>query len=244
MIVPLVEKLRAACADGPTALWFSGGKDSRLLLELCLRHALPAVALLFDDTFSRAQRAAVHALLAERDAGAFSYPPRFATMVGHGGDLSMIGHYAVTSDGATLPVIRDLIDGPHDRCGLELSLTQARGPLPAVYFPRHILGSKRADRHYAFGGQVVPSASFTLGDAEFVCPLFEWNDDHVLAALAELGIDWRETEAENTGNIACCRKCLLETGEIECPRGGVVTGIDWNAERNLADWRQMVGVDV
>lgn len=236
----LTTRLKNLCRNG-AALWFSSGKDSRLLLEVCLRENLNVTILCFDETWNKNQRHFLTELAKTQKI--FSYPPRDAVMVGEGNQIGAISHYAVGSKGETIPLICDFIDGDETRCALQFKIKTSSNLLPPVFFKTHICGAKRADRHFVFGHKEFIQERFAVGDANFFCPLFNWTDKEVIEALKVFGIDWQESESLNTGNVLMCRKCLIERGEVLCPQTKqMVSAHDWQPERNLANWRELNGV--
>lgn len=227
-----------------TALWFSGGKDSRLLLEIVLAEDLPFAVVCFDDQMTLAQKKAVYARAATRPF--YSWHPREAYLVGNGeGDVTLISHYEVGSNGPRLPIVRDLIDG-----GTKCSVRDVRAPLAKEACPFFIhtvvTGVKRTDRHYVFGDNRLMGADIRIGKVRFAAPLYNWSDADVIEALRDVfSIEWSETKEQNTGNIAACRKCLTETGPVRCPQTNeTVAPVQWSPAKNLDLWRRAAGVNV
>lgn len=246
MLETLVGHLTRLFAGGNTpALWYSGGKDSRLLLELVRTNGWEPLILSMNETFNTNQQRRIDRAAAGLKV--FAYPPRASAMVGDGDRISLISAYAVGRSGETVPIVRDIIDGDEKRCALTITVPTARTPFPLVAANTHIIGTKRADRHWTFGDVPPGPREFEIGGARFVAPLWDWTDGEVLDALAALGIDWAETDddAANTGNIPCCRKCLIETGTVHCPQTGQgVEPVEWDPKANLALWRAVNEVNV
>ena len=232
------KKLREICAGGETVLWFSGGKDSRLLLELMLAQKLPFSILCFDDGWTRDQRRVVDDVIKRHNLRVYSYLPQSVYLFGAGGELTVAAHYAVGNRGETIPVLRDFVH-QEKACGLEkFQANVATSANTPVFFANHILGSKRREKHYAFGGRdTVTNAEFEVGGARFFCPLYFWNNADVSAALGKLGIKNAQTSAAlDTGNIPACHSCLL--GEAFCPKEQkTIPAVEWDAAQNLANWR-------
>jgi hypothetical protein len=236
------QKLREICESGSTALWFSGGKDSRLLLEWMLADGLSFSILCFDEGWTREQRRTVDAVIGKYDLKVYTYLPARAHLFGDGDELTLAAHYAVGRGGETVPVLRDVV---HDekRCAIdEIKIRfDASGATP-VFFENHVLGSKRREYHYAFGKrEVVTAPEFALGGARMFSPLFFLSDNHVWKELGKIGVRNPGALPENldTGNLPACTNCLLGTGEVYCPKTGApIATVDWDKEKNLEAWRE------
>lgn len=231
---------------GDVALWLSGGKDSRLLLEIMLAERLRFWILRFDETWSREQRAVVDELIKRHDLRVYSYAPRWGTMVGgEDGEMALISGYAVASDGTTASLFRDMVDG--ERCAFDVPLTVSEREAPPIRFETHITGVKKRETHWAVGKRpFVTARRFEVGDVEFVAPLFNWSDKNVLDALKRLGIDYQEpSDSENTGNVVCCNLCIRPTpkGIVFCPKTQeMIPTVNWNPVENLAAFRRAAGM--
>jgi len=161
---------------GGIVLYFSGGKDSRLLLETMLAESIPFWVLRFDDGWTRTQRKVVDDIAIKHSLRVYSYPPLTSDLVGDGnGNLSLVSDYAVGGFGEFLPVIRDFVDG--DRCAVDLTFDTSGKPVAPIRFATHVLGSKKSDRHYTFGDDApISGPAFKIGKQKFVAPLYDWTD--------------------------------------------------------------------
>lgn len=235
--------------SGHTALWLSGGKDSRLLLEVMKRDALSFIVLCFDDTFTRVQKRMVERLAREFDLEIFSYPPTAFSFVSDDKEIAAVFHYAVGRKGETLAGIRDIVhDREAGRCmQKDFKVGFAASPLPPVFVENHILGSKRSDRHFIFGNRSpVKEREFSIGEAKFFAPLFDWTDEDVYNALGELGVNpFPVTDETDTGNFFACSLCLTEKEEFICPQTKEkIQPVQWDGRGNLEAWRKANNVSI
>ena len=237
----LKEYLAAICGANNCALWLSGGKDSQLLLQILLAEKLKFSVVRFDDGWSREQKEIVNELIKKHSLQVFSYLPQAATLFGNSaGDLTFACAYAV-SPNASFTVLRDIVPG--ERCSLDIKIKTSEKASPPVYFKTHILGSKKGEKHYAFDGRdVVPEKAWLVGQAKFVCPLYEWTDAEVLEALQTFGIDYVEPPEElNTGNVSCCTLCLQGKERVFCPKEEKeIYSIPWSPTKKLKDWQDSI----
>lgn len=231
---------------GDVALWLSGGKDSRLLLEIMLAERLRFSILRFDETWSREQRAVVDELIKRHDLRVYSYAPRWGTMVGgEDGEMALISGYAVASDSTTASLFRDMVDG--ERCAFDVPLTVSEREVPPIRFETHIVGTKKNESHWATANRPFTTAKrWEVGDVDFVAPLFTWSDADVIKALRRYGIEWSTPSLkQDTGNSAICSNCLRERrgGMAWCPKAGApIPTVKWSPSENLAAFQQAAGI--
>jgi hypothetical protein len=228
-----------------SALWLSGGKDSRLLLEILTTFELEFACLRFDTGWSKEQRQVVDGLIKKHDLTVYSYPPAAVSLVGDGENLAWILDQAVGRQGEVLPVIRDIVPGT--TCAYELEFPVKLKPVPPIYFTDHILGSKKGERHFALSDKdAIPGHRVEIGESTFHFPLYGWTDAEVLIALKEFfGVDYKPVDdALDTGNTACCTACM-RGARVLCPKTGFeIDAVDWDPQGNLRSWQQAHGVEV
>ena len=239
MLEALRETLRSL-ASNDTALWFSGGKDSRLLLEVMIAEDIPFSVLRFDDGWTYEQKKIVDEFTVRYGLRVYSYPPRVADLIGDGGEnLSIVADYPVSPDGHHHTIVRDLADGT--RCGADLVFNQTGHVSPPIYFKTHIVGAKASDRHYTLGDEpVVRSMDWLNGDRYFIAPLFNWTDDEVLRALLDLGISHHAADRPelDTGNTVACSLCLRSKDRVFCPKSqSYIDPVAWSPNDKLEQFR-------
>lgn len=224
---------------GEACLWFSGGKDSRLILEALLSIEAPFHVLRFDDGWTPAQKKWVDEVIMQHDLLVYTYQPVFSMMVGNGTDLALVSAYSTGGD-TKAALYRDLIPG--DECAFDLKIHEhPQGSI--ITFPRHLIGTKKDETHFVMEGKpFIRSPKWMDGNIEFFAPLFDWTDREVYDALFDLGVDLEgETEAMNTGNIPCCHNCLTSAEKVFCPKEGIeIDAVKWSPHENLAQWREVL----
>lgn len=233
----LTEELSKITNKGLSALWLSGGKDSTLLLELMLRNSFNFSLLNFNYTYSREQKKRVDYLIAEKNLIVYSYAPLAFTLVGNKKDISIISIYAAGKNGASVPLIADLVDG--DKCAFDLNIKLNKKRQPPIIFDNHIWGSKKSDSHWI--DLCIDAEKWQVGNVNFFAPLFEWKDSEVLEALNYLGIEYKiPTEKEDTGSVVCCFECLKpnENKSVFCHKENkTIPVVSWNPKENLENWK-------
>lgn len=230
-ISSLKESVDAAMSrPGTVCLWFSGGSDSRLLLELMLKTGKPFGILLFQDGWTREQKRKTDEIIIKHNLMTFSYPAIENLLVAENGEISLVSAYAIDSRGNTFPVIRDLVDEPK-RCLFDVKLDLPQMRVAPTAFDTHILGTRSDDRHWIFGDKELGlGEEWLIGEAAFITPLWNWAKDEVAKCLIDLGI---EDDGVDTGNIECCSNCLTQEKPF-CPKAGeVIEPHQWDAEGNL-----------
>lgn len=218
----------------PVLLW-SGGLDSTLILAV-----MKDIGAKFDifqarEMWTRAQKRKIDNLIKHWDLQVYSYPMTRANFIGQGKEISAVFEYAIGN--LSFPHIRDVIEG--DSCIAELAELE-RAAQPPIIWDLHIIGTRQNDNHYAVGNnQMIPSARFEIEGTKFFAPLFDWTRSEVKEALAFYGLDNVDvSEAEDTGNISLCSKCL-HGEQVFCPKEQkLIESVDWNAESNLQAFRQ------
>ena len=241
----LKRDLKAVCRGHGTALWFSGGKDSRLLFEVIQAEGLDCVLLRFDDGWSREQKDVVDRIVARKNAAVYSWKPHTAVLVGNGKDIASVAEYGIGPNGESLPVIRDLVDGK--KCAFDVRIGSRKTRKPPVSIQRHVVGSKASDRHFIFGNKsLIPSKEFSIGSVEIFAPLFAWTDAEVVKELKNFGVEHTTPPDElDTGNHAVCTKCLRGSKPVRCPKTDeMIAAVEWSPKENLKAWRKEHGIEV
>lgn len=243
----LKRRLASICKEGDVALWLSGGKDSRLLLEALLALRARFAVLRFDHTWSRAQKKAIDELILKHNLCVHGYAPAWGAVVvdESGQEMTVVSHYTVGSKGQTAVLFRDLVPGP--ACSLDVPAETAPDTMPLIRFDVHLVGTKRGETHWVMrDGPFLATRRWEIGDVDFAAPLFSWSDAEVVAALRLFGVEWRQPSlAEDTGNIAACYECFKPRsgGACWCPKEGkTIPAIAWSPAENLAALRQQLGV--
>lgn len=235
-------KLKELCEED-AALWFSGGKDSLLLLVVMSRLGLPFTLFRFDDGWSVRQKDRVYKMAGAYKTPIYSYPPTHTMLAGKGDDIFFASFYPVGRDGETAALIRNIVDG--ERCAFDVKVSWSTMPFPPVFLPVHITGRKFVDGDPLKDGiSAIRSETEAIGDAVFHYPLAKWTDDDVLQALKNEGVVYAApSEQGDTGNIAMCSICLKSgTGKVQCPKTrGMIDRVEWSPEDNLAIVREKIG---
>lgn len=215
-------------------LWFSGGKDSLLLLKVMLDLGLPFAVLRFDHGWTAKQKKQCDALLVGTDVQTFSYPPREVFMIGRGDEISLVAGYAVDAAGNYGFLLRDVVDDPK-RCAFDVKIPLRQPPAAPILFDLHVLGTKRSDSHYSLEDEaMLQSQKWNVGRAEFFAPLADWTDQDVVSGLKKYKT--RPT-AEDTGDIRACTNCL-KAERAFCPKvGEEIAGVEWDREGNLRQFQ-------
>ena len=238
-------KRRLRGLDGEVALWLSGGKDSRLLLEVLLDIGASFSILRFADGWSREQRRVIDELTIAHNLRVYTYRPNVGILVGDGaGEITLIKGYPVGSRGEPAMLFRDFVPG--SKCAFD-----AVGPLaerivtPPVKFDLHLVGTKRGETHWALNGhEFLQTKRWEIGDVDFFAPLYRWSDADVIKALREYGIEWQKpSDAMDTGNIAVCDACLHGVNEVFCPKADkAIPAYNWSPLDNLKAYRETAGI--
>lgn len=226
-------------------LFFSGGSDSRLLLEVMLEIKPFFGILTFGDGWDREQSKQIDAVILEKNAKGidfpqvFGYPALSHTLVGSNGDLGLVSQYAIDEGGNSTMLVRDLVDeGP---CSFDIKLEPATQRPAPIEWSTYIHGSKRADRHWAFGeGPLVDEPERIVGTKTFLFPLLDWSHEQVRDVLKkEYGVDLSD-QAE-LADIKCCSNCLKTTDRVFCPKAGHdIDGQGFDKEGNLQKVRDLL----
>lgn len=222
--------------EGTICLWFSGGKDSRLILEVMLRKRRPFGILLFQDGWTKEQRQVAGRVIVDNNLQAFSYPAVNHLLVAENGELSLISIYPIDGRGNVSTIIRDFVDG--ERCLFDVKLPSPEMLVAPTEYDNHILGTRQDDRHWIFEDRPLGlGPQWEVGAKTFLAPLWKWTASDVQAACAEVGI---ENVEPDTGNLHCCSKCLTQA-EPFCPK--VKAQIEphrWDAKTNLEIGRKLL----
>lgn len=228
--------------DAP-CLWFSGGKDSSLLLYIMLEMGKTFSILRFDEGQTREQKQAVDAVILKHNLRVYAYDPQWATMVSNDdGELALISGYAVGKQGETMSLVRDIVDG--DRCSFDIPMPVAKGSYTPIYFADHILGTKSGESHWTMAGKPMLTApQWETGAAIFHAPLYKFTDAEVVRELVRFGIEWKTPdEASDLGHIPACSNCLHGIGDVMCPKTGNAMGaVNWSGADNLRNWQAANG---
>ncbi len=196
-------------------LWFSGGSDSRLLLETLIAAKKTFGILRFDDGLRREQKRLIDETIIAHNLQVFSYPARLFYLIGDAENLSLVSDYAIDGAGRTVPILRDLVAG--EKCAFDVTIEAARQARAPIEFDAHIWGTRFDDVHYSVEN-LLSAESWTVGEKKFYAPLADWARREVTAGLKNFGIDYQTPiESLDTGNLPCCFNCL-KGEKAFCPK--------------------------
>ncbi len=217
----------------PLCLWFSGGSDSRLLLEVMLEHKQPFGILRFEDGLDREQKLQIDTVIMRHNLQVFSYPAVSHALVGENGEMAMVSQYAIDLPGKTALLARDLVEDT-TRCAFDIKLEIAQTRSAPIVFETHVWGSRNSDTHWITEFKpVIKDERWKHGDKQFIAPLYDWTAGEVMQGLLEFPEVMR---GRDTGDIACCSRCLQEqdTKLVFCPKAGKeIPVVDWDRKENL-----------
>lgn len=215
---------------GKTALWWSSGLDSTLVLAMMIEAKAQFDIIHIRDFWGKAELKRADALIKKWNLKTFSYPPMSVSFIGNDTELTAVFEYAVT--GGAIPMLRDVVDGT--RCIAELDGLKMYEP-PFVY-DTYVVGSRKDDTHWAFENQVVPGERWTVGTANFYAPLYKLTREEVIAKSLEYGLDVEKEADEN--DLSICSKCLNGV-EVLCPaEQKMIPPVQWDRRENLARFRE------
>ena len=225
-------------------LFYSGGSDSRLLLEVMLEIKPFFGILTFGDGWDRDQRKQIDAVILEKNAQGidfpqvFSYPALSHTLVGSNGDLGLVSQYAIDEAGNATMLVRDLVDdGP---CSFDIKLEPATQRPAPIEWGTYIMGIRLDDHHWVADGPLITERESMIGNKKFLFPLADWGEKQVRAALKKhYGLDL--TNEIPLGDISACSACLKTTDRVFCPKAGhEIDGQGFDREGNLQKIRDLL----
>lgn len=239
----LIKDLGELCITKRAGLWLSGGKDSLLLLKILVAEHLPFDILCFEDGWTKEQKRVVGAIIDQHKIPVYSYLPRSMVLFGDGkNEITLACGYLVGANGEQVSLLKDFVPGA--RCAFDVNIEYSKRDTPPMLYGVNIWGTKKGESHYSFeGASFTTKPEWTVGEAHFAAPLFDWFDAEVIEALKLYGVDYREpTEQLNTGNIPACTNCLRENaaGETLCPKTDrFIPLVKWNPSEKLKTWQQL-----
>lgn len=219
-----------------TVLFWSGGKDSTLLLAMLREIGKPFDIVQIRDFWTREQKKKIDNLIKDWKLKVFSFPPMNMYFIGQGNEISFVSEFGL-GDGR-LPILADVIEG--NRCIADLAAQTM--PMMPLEWDLYILGSRKDDTHYTFSSP-IPSERWQIGGKEFYAPLYSWTREQVIEKSKEYGLDVAEvSEQENTGNLSLCTNCLNGSGEVYCPaEKSFIPAIVWDRGENLRQFQIAYG---
>lgn len=214
-----VKKL-ASSSEHPV-LWFSGGKDSTLLLDLLLAADVNISLLVFQDLWSRSHRKYVQSVVAEKDLKCFFYSPVGIETTHNGTIVAPI--YNVNEE--VIPILMDV--KPRDNiCGHDKIQKVAEKAYlevkPPYIFDLTFVGSKETDSHKG-KDTLLPRFERT----QVVAPLWQWTDEEVWDAILLREIPYNRSQynpdgsrcGDDNGDFIGCLNCYrIEDEEVYCPK--------------------------
>lgn len=236
----LTTYLEGLFTDGMPCLWLSGGKDSRLLLEVMLKFDKPFGILRFSEGLDREQMKALDAIILEKNLQVFTYPPLTNLLIGENGELSLFSQIAVDGYGATTSIIKDIVPGT--RCAFDIHFTNASNRFAPIEFDHHIWGSRADDGHWLCGDTPLTDKCWQVGTKTFHAPLYEWTAEEVAETLQtafDVAIDERIT-----GDIKACVACLASNADkVFCLKDNkFIPTVKWDMKGNTQKARYAVSV--
>lgn len=218
-------------------LWYSGGRDSRLLLESSIKVGIRPLLLCLDAGWTREQKTYVYSTVRKHGLPLYSYSPwKSAVCRGKDGSIFTISLYSYTPQGHSFVVIKDLAFTPN-RCGLDINFRITDRLSPPIRSMKHVVGTRKTDRHPILedGEPLVSGPEWEHGGVSFYAPLYDWGTSKVIKALKILKADWRKPSID-TGNIPACHNCLkAPAGKmVYCPKAKKeIPAIAWDGDKNL-----------
>lgn len=225
-------------------LWYSGGADSTLLLNVLLQVGKPFGVLRFEDGWNKRQQDAVNAVIRENKLQVFTYPASAHVLIDEKPEIGLISQYAIDAHGNTAILVRDLVDDPAV-CGVEIRFETAKqGPqTPApVEYDIHLWGTRGDDEHWLSGDKpILTEKEWQIGEKRFIALLLDWDGLEVREALEVFDIQPASSDRNgtDTGNIYACHNCLMTTERVFCPKvKDYIDGVAWNGAENTEKVRK------
>lgn len=214
-------------------LFWSGGRDSSLLLFLILG-ILPSIPVIqFRTDWRKEQKVYSDDLIAEKDLSVISFQPVDRSVLPSGENFVLVDDYLI--NGERFPVIRDIVHSD-DFCTLDYS-KKTTNDFPFVY-DLAIVGWKKSDKQEVLGETVLPR-NIRVGTTDFFAPLFDYTDEEVQAMCDELKIKLSGfyadgDERKDTGNFVGCCNCFKDEEKVFCPKEQKeIHSHKWNKEAAL-----------
>jgi hypothetical protein len=220
-------------------LWFSGGSDSRLLLEIMLETGKTFGILQFTEGWSREQHRQADEAILMHDLQVFSHPAIANSLVAEGENIGLVSQYAINGGGESVMLIRDLVDDAK-RCAYDVDLTPARSRPAIIEYDAHIMGLRHDDRHWIAGKPLIDGPERTYGGKTFKFPLAGWSAKQVRRTLkTHYGIDL--SGQADLGDINACHNCLKGEGRVYCPKSGTeIDAVVWDRQASLNLVRELL----
>lgn len=220
-----------------TAVFFSGGLDSTLLVAMLLEENAKFDIVQFRDHWTKEQRKRVDEIVKKFDLTLFSYPPAATNLIGDGDQIAIVQEYV--TKGGTVPLIMDVIDGT--KCIFQIQgLTMTTMPIDWTLI---LTGGRKTDTHWAMPTPVL-AERWTIGETEFWAPLYNFTRQDVKRELKIRGLNVDEaTDKTDTGNLQCCSLCIQGTEPVLCPlTNEFIPSIQWDREANLKAFHAAYGI--
>lgn len=224
-----------------TALYLSGGDDSRLLLHILMDiHAAegyPFSIVNFNHSFSKEQQKYLDELIYKHNLMVFSYPPIRQYLIGENSEVAMVEEYAFV-DGACRTFLRDIEDNPKN-CIHDVKFGSTKDSPAPIGFKLNIFGIRKTDHHFSVGQLAGEELS---RNKEFLYwnPLWEFSKQDVIEGLRYFG---DAPTSIDTGVTELCLKCLQSKGKVRCPKTDeMIEPLHWNPTENLDFLRRRLDI--
>ena len=214
----------------------SFGKDSLVLLHLCLR--LRKVPVIF-FRFPKFHEKHAHALrvMQDWDLEVFDLWPRLVTEYQHGDFFEVLHHYHLGNDAQSKPGLMALFSGIRARlegetrylCAVDDLLDRPKSHGNDYPWDVTMLGHKGTDDpEIGSMGPIVQSVS-QLGSTRLVVPFIDWSDHHIWDYIRKYDLPYdrqryeEKDETVSPDKYPTCYRCLdyRQLGEsVDCPKHG------------------------
>jgi diphthamide synthase (EF-2-diphthine--ammonia ligase) len=202
----LQQDLEVLCKE-KSFLWWSGGKDSTLLLLLMLEMKLTFHIAVSRQHLTKEQSAFMDAIILKHELIVHQLPPTNTVMFGNGKDKAIAFQFHSASFYFFL--IKDLLHGKE--CIFDKQIKIAKTITPKVD-DTFIFGTKAVDNHWS-------DLKTLQTQHKIATPLWKWSDEDVINELERFEVEIPTGNGTDTGNLFACTNCLnAEQKTCFCPK--------------------------